>query len=70
MRWTDSAAKRRWMHSRALLLEIIGDDSAILKTDGEREEYNSVCARLKRVEALAAAHLEGPLPALPYASGP
>jgi len=35
--------KRRWMHSLALLLEIIGDNSAILKTDREREEYNSVC---------------------------
>jgi hypothetical protein len=48
MRWTDSAEKRRWMHSLAMLLEIIGDNSAILKTDREREEYNSVCARLKQ----------------------
>jgi hypothetical protein len=48
MRWTDSAAKRRWMHSLALLLEIIGDNSAILKADREREEYNSVCECLKQ----------------------
>jgi hypothetical protein len=48
MRWTDSAAKRRWMHSLALLLEIIRDNSAILKTDREREEYKLVCARLKQ----------------------
>jgi hypothetical protein len=47
MRWIDSAEKRRWMHSLALLLEIIGDNSAILKTDREREEYKLVCARLK-----------------------
>ena len=36
------------MHSLALLLEIIRDNSAILKTDREREEYKLVCARLKQ----------------------
>jgi hypothetical protein len=48
MRRTDPAEKRRWMHSLALLLEIIGDNSAILKTDREREEYKLVCARRKQ----------------------
>jgi hypothetical protein len=48
MRWTDSAEKQRWMRSLAMLLEIIGDNSAILKTDREREEYKLVCARLKQ----------------------
>jgi hypothetical protein len=47
MRWTDSVEKHRWMRSLAMMLEIIGDNSAILKTDREREEYNLVCARLK-----------------------
>jgi hypothetical protein len=36
------------MHSVAMLMEIIGDNSAILKSDREREEYKSVCARLKQ----------------------
>jgi hypothetical protein len=36
------------MHSLATLMEIIGDNSAILKTDREREEYKAVCARLKQ----------------------
>jgi hypothetical protein len=31
-----------------VLLETIRDNSAILKTDREREEYNRVCARLKQ----------------------
>jgi hypothetical protein len=48
MRWIDSAEKRRWMRSLAMLLEIIRDNSAILKTDREREEYNLVFARLKQ----------------------
>ena len=48
MRWVNNEEKHRWMHSLALLMEIIGDNSAILKTDREREEYKAVCARLKR----------------------
>ena len=47
MRWTDSAEKRRWMHSLAMLLKIMGE-SAILKTDREREDYKFVRARLKQ----------------------
>jgi hypothetical protein len=42
MLWTNTAEKRRFMHSLAMLLEIIGDNSTILKTDREREEYNFV----------------------------
>ena len=48
MRWVDNAQRRRWMHSLAVLMEIIGDTRAILKTDREREEYEAVCARLKQ----------------------
>jgi hypothetical protein len=48
MLWTNTAEKRRFMHSLAMLLEIIRDNTAILKTDREREEYNFVCARLKQ----------------------
>jgi hypothetical protein len=48
MRWVNTAEKQRWMHSVAMLMEIIGDNSAILKSDREREEYKSVCARLKQ----------------------
>jgi hypothetical protein len=48
MRWVNTAEKHRWMHSLAMLMEIIGDNSAILKTDREREEYKAVCARLKQ----------------------
>ena len=47
------------MHSLALLLEIIGDNSAILKTDREREEYKLVCARLK--QEFESEHLTWPL---------
>jgi hypothetical protein len=36
------------MRSVAMLLEIIRDNSAILKTDRERQEYKLVCARLKQ----------------------
>jgi hypothetical protein len=48
MRWVNNAEKRRWMHSLAMLMEVIGDNRAILKTDREREEYKAVCARLKQ----------------------
>jgi hypothetical protein len=48
MRWVNNAEKRRWMHSLAMLMEVIGDNSAILKTEREREEYKAVCARLKQ----------------------
>jgi hypothetical protein len=47
MRWTDSAEKRHWMHSLAMLLKIIGE-SAILKTDREHEDYKFVRPRLKQ----------------------
>ena len=48
MRWVNNAEKRRWMNSLAMLMEVIGDNSTILKTDREREEYKAVCARLKQ----------------------
>jgi hypothetical protein len=48
MIWTTNVEKRRFMRSLAMLLEIIRDNNAILKTDREREEYNFVCARLKQ----------------------
>ena len=48
MRWVNTAEKHRWMRSVAMLMEIIADNSVILKTDREREEYKSVCARLKQ----------------------
>lgn len=48
MRWINTAEKHRWMHSVAMLMEIIADNSSILKTDREREEYRAVCARLKQ----------------------
>jgi hypothetical protein len=48
MRWVNNAEKRRWMHSLAMLMEVIGDNSTILKSDREREEYKAVCARLKQ----------------------
>ena len=42
-RWVDSAEKRRWMRALAMLLQVM-EDSAILKTDREREGR----ARLKQ----------------------
>jgi hypothetical protein len=36
MRWGNSAEKRRWMRSLAILLKVM-EDSAILKTDREHE---------------------------------
>jgi hypothetical protein len=36
------------MNSLAMLMEVIGDNSTILKTDREREEYKAVCVRLKQ----------------------
>jgi hypothetical protein len=36
MRWGNSAEKRRWMRSLAMLLKVM-EDSAILKTDREHE---------------------------------
>ena len=47
MRWGDSAEKRRWMRSLAMLLKVM-EDSAILKTDREREGYKLVRDRLKQ----------------------
>ena len=38
LRWVSSAEKRRWMRSLAMLLQVM-EDSAILKTDREREGY-------------------------------
>jgi hypothetical protein len=46
-RWVDSAEKRRWMRALAMLLQVM-EDSAILKTDREREGYKLVRARLKQ----------------------
>ena len=47
MRWVDSAEKRRWMRSLAMLLKVM-EDSAILKTDREREGCKLVRDRLKQ----------------------
>ena len=47
LRWVNSAEKRRWMRSLAMLLRIM-EDSAILRTDGEREGYKLVRDRLKQ----------------------
>ena len=47
LRWVNSAEKRRWMRSLAMLLQVM-EDSAILKTDREREGYKFVRARLKQ----------------------
>jgi hypothetical protein len=47
MRWGNSAEKRHWMSSLAMLLKVM-EDSAILKTDQEREGYKLVRERLKR----------------------
>ena len=47
MRWGNSAEKRRWMRSLAMLLKVV-EDSGILKTDRERERYKLVRDRLKQ----------------------
>jgi hypothetical protein len=47
LRWANSAEKRRWMRSLAMLLQVM-EDSAILKTDLEREGYKLVRTRLKQ----------------------
>ena len=47
MRWGNSAEKRRWMRSLAMLLQVM-EDSAILKTDGQRDGYKLVRTRLKQ----------------------
>ena len=47
MRWGNSAEKRRWMRSLAMLLQVM-EDNAILKTDEEREGYKLVRARLRQ----------------------
>jgi hypothetical protein len=47
MRWGNSAEKRRWMRSLAMLLNAM-KDSAILKTDREREGYKLVRERLRQ----------------------
>ena len=47
LRWANSAEKRRWMRSLAMLLQVM-EDSAILKTDREREGYKLVRTRLKQ----------------------
>ena len=47
MRWIDIAEKQRWMRSLATLLNVI-EDSDALKTDHQREAYNSVRGRLQQ----------------------
>ena len=47
MRWGNSAEKRRWMRSLAMLLQVM-EDSAILRTDRERQGYELVRERLKQ----------------------
>jgi hypothetical protein len=47
MRWGNSAEKRLWMRSVAMLLQVT-EDSAILRTDREREGYKLVRERLKQ----------------------
>ena len=47
MRWIDIAEKERWMRSLATLLKVI-EDSDALKTDHQREAYNSVRGRLQQ----------------------
>ena len=47
LRWANSAEKRRWMRSLAMLLQVM-EDSAILKTDREREGYKLVRTRLQQ----------------------
>jgi hypothetical protein len=47
MRWGNSAEKRRWMRSLAMLLQVM-EDNAILKTDAEREGYKLVRTRLRQ----------------------
>ena len=47
MRWGNSAEKRRWMRSLAMLLDVV-EDSAILKSDHERKRYKLVRDRLKQ----------------------
>jgi hypothetical protein len=47
LRWGDSAEKRRWMRSLAMLLQVT-EDSDILKTDRDRESYTLVRARLEK----------------------
>jgi hypothetical protein len=47
MRWGNSAEKRRWMRSLAMLLQVM-EGNAILKTDEEREGYKLVRTRLKQ----------------------
>ena len=47
LRWVNSAEKRRWMRSLAMLLQVM-EDSDILKTDREREGYRLVRTRLKQ----------------------
>ena len=44
LRCVNSAEKRRWMRSLAMLLQVM-QDSVILKTDREREGYKLVRAR-------------------------
>ena len=41
MRWGNSAEKRRWMRSLAMLLDVV-EDSAILKSDPDRKRYKLV----------------------------
>ena len=47
MRWADSAEKRHWMRSLAMLFQVT-EDSTILKTDRQREGYKLVRTRLKQ----------------------
>jgi hypothetical protein len=47
MRWGDSAEKRRWMRSPAMLLQVM-ENSDILKTERDRERYKLVRARLEK----------------------
>lgn len=47
LRWVNSAEKRRWMRSLAMLLQVM-EDSHTLKTDREREGYKLVRTRLKQ----------------------
>ena len=47
MRWGNSAEKRRWMRALAMLLQVM-EDSAILKTDRQRDGYKLVRTRLRQ----------------------
>jgi hypothetical protein len=58
MRWGDSAEKRRWMRSLAMLLQVI-EDSDILKTDRDREGLQTHAGTAQEGVRVRAPHVAG-----------